>query len=300
MTRRSALGLLLLAACGGHRAAAAPRRPDLKIEPLTDLVPAAGLVWLVDLQPSVLFGSPATSRGIAEILPDDRLQAFAARHGGVDLRATKELTIARYADATLVLAEAPLDPARVDSALGAYKDRDQFAVLGDRAVALQIGQGSSLLRAAVAFAEARLHRARPALRAEPLSSLTNMQGPASFFAPGPFEGEWASGLGGLLRAATAVAATATPFGEDQLYVRAVVLGAWGDDAPAAAQRLRAAFDLLTEDPLGKLMGLDHPASGPRVGAKADSLLLEVSFDAVTIARGLRAATAGTVADIMRF
>jgi hypothetical protein len=333
VTRRSALGLLLLAACGGHAAPppSGPRRSNLRIEPLTDLVPAAGLVWLLDLRPQELMASKAVPAAVAEVLPDERFQAFALRHGGVDPRAAKELIVASYPEATLTMAEVPFDLSHMEAAFaaralsvegravegdvirtwgtftpGPEATREQLAMLGRDAVMLERGHLGPL-RAALAFAQGKLHRSLPALRAEPLQRAAALLGdaPARAFAPGPFEGEWASGLGGLLRASTAAAVSMWPRATSEnatanLAFRVVLLGAWGDDAPAAADRLRAAFDVLANDPLGKLMGVDHPVQGARTGGGPDALVLEVSLDAISLARGLRAATAGTVADIMRF
>jgi hypothetical protein len=333
VTRRSALGLLLLAACGGRvgPSPAGPRRSELRIEPLTDLVPAASLVWLLDLRPQELMKNNAVPAAVAEVLAEERFQAFAARHGGIDPRAAKELIVASYPEAMLTLAEVLFDPAHVEAAFaaralsvdgraiegdvirtwgtftpGQEATREQLAMLGHDAVMLERGHLGPL-RAALAFAEGKLHRSLPALRAEPLTRAAALLGdaPARAFAPGPFEGEWASGLGGLLRASTAAAVSMWPHGTSEngtanLFFRVVLLGAWGDDAPAAAERLRAAFDVLANDPLGKLMGVDHPVQSARAGGGPDALVLEVSLDALSLARGLHAATAGTVADIMRF
>jgi hypothetical protein len=333
VTRRSTLGLLLLAACGGRAAPspAGPRHSDLRIEPLVDLVPAAGLVWLLDLRPDELMMNNAVPAAVAEVLPEDRFQAFALLHGGIDPRRAKELIVASYPQATLTMAEVRFDPPHVESAFAARalsaegravdgdvirtwgtltpgEDaiREQVAMLGHDAVLLERGHLGPM-RAALAFAEGKLHRSLPALRAEPLQRAEALLGdaPARAFAPGPFEGKWASGLGGLLRASTAAAVGMWPHGTSEngtanLFFRFVLLGAWGDAAPAAAERLRAAFDLLANDPLGKLMGVDHPVEAARAGGGPDALMLEVSLDALSLARGLHSATAGTVADIMRF
>lgn len=339
MTRRSALGLLLLAACGGRVAPppAAARRSELRIEPLTDLAPAAGLVWLLDLRPVALMMTDASRQAIAEVVPEDRFAAFASRHGGIDPRAAQELIVASYPEAMLTMAEVRFDPAKVEAAFAARAlsvdgraaegdvvrtwgsvagdgepTREQLALVGRDAVMLERGHLGPL-RAALAFAEGKLHRALPALRTEPLKRAAELLGdaPARAFAPGPFDGEWAAGLGGLLRASTAAAVSAWPLGSASnaaanLHFRVVLLGAWGADAPAAADRLRAAFDVLANDPLGKLMGVDHPVDDVRVRVlgegpqNSDAIALEVGLDALALARGLHAATAGTVADIMRF
>ena len=104
---------------------------------------------------------------------------------------------------------------------------------------------------------------RPALRSDPLAAAAELVGPAPlrFFAPGPFEGEWSSGLGGLLRASTAIAVAVHPIVQerrDLLEVQLALVGAWGTDALAATQRLAAALGLLFNDSLGRLLGLDRP------------------------------------------
>lgn len=333
MTRREALALLLLAGCGGRPAEApgpSPARP-LALDRAVDLVPAAGLLWLVEARTRDLFASPALIPAIAMVLPPQRLDAFAARHGGIDLRSVTQLVIAGYPDdTTLAVACAVLDPGRVERAFaaralsvegraveGAPSDpvvrtwgmvgsaREQLAIFGRDAAALERGRFGPLL-AAEYFALGRLKKARPALAAEPLARVAKAmsEAPLRGFAPGPFEGEWARGLGGLLAASTAVGVAATPVehGRDPdgaIAFRLVVTGAWGSDAPAAAERLRAAFDVVTNDPLGRLLGADRPLEGPRIEGGAESLELTVTLDALALGRGLHDVTGATVEEVMR-
>ena len=121
MTRREALALLMLAACGRPQAAApaSAAAPSLALDRAVDLVPAAGLAWLVEARTRELFASPALIPAIAMVLPPARLDAFAARHGGVDLRSATQLVIAGYPDATLAVACAVIDPGRVERAFAA-------------------------------------------------------------------------------------------------------------------------------------------------------------------------------------
>ena len=110
------------------------------------------------------------------------------------------------------------------------------------------------------------------------------------------------GLGGLLAAATAAAGAATPLERDSdgaLALRFVITGAWGDDAPAAAERLRAAFQVLGSDPLGRLLGVDRPLEAPRASGDAEALRLDVTIDALALGKGLRDATSATVEEVMR-
>ena len=125
------------------------------------------------------------------------------------------------------------------------------------------------------------------------------------FAPGPFDGDWAAGLGGLLAGATAAAAPsargrAPGARRPVLELRLVLTGAWGADAAAAADRLAASFRVLAEDPLGRLTGLDRPVEGPVATGEPDVLALDVALDPVTMSRGVRAAAGAPLAEIMAF
>lgn len=326
-TRREALALLAgaLAACRGG-AAATPEPPgaELKLEPLVGLAAAAGLAWLVDVRPAELLASPPVASAVSVVLPPDRFDAFAGRHGGVDLRLATELVVAGYDGATLALARAPVQPGRVEAAFGARAvvvegraveggvtrlwgsvggERQQVGVFGARAVGLERGRLGPL-RAAIYFAQGRLRRALPALSADPLARVAAVLGdaPVRAFAPGPFAGEWAKGLGGLLGAATAVGLAARPLKDrgSAVDLQVLLTGAWGTDAPAAAERLAAAFQLLANDSLGRLMGVDHPLEEPRVSGDHEGLRLGVVLDLAALARGLHAATDARISEIMAY
>jgi len=329
MTRREALALLgvLAAAAGcGPRVVAPPVVPhvsSLALDPLVDLVPAAGLAWLVDARAEELLASPVLAPGVALILPAARFDAFAQHHGGIDLRRLSHLVIAQYDGATLALGKIAVQAARVEAAFATRAvtvegrameggvtrfwgtvggDREQVALFDGEAVGLERGHFGPL-RAAIYFARGMLKRARPALVAEPLAGVAKLLGdaPLRAFAPGPFEGEWAAGLGGLLRATTALGASLhvsdRPTG-GALEVQVVLAGAWGADAPRAAERLAAAFQLLANDPLGRLLGIDHPLEELRVSGDAEALRLQVVLDALGVARGLKAATDARISEIM--
>jgi hypothetical protein len=307
----------------------------LHLSPVTDLAQAAGLAWLVALAPRAIAGNPALIEPVNLIVTEKRLDRFAALNGGIDLRALEELVVAGYPDATLALGRGLVDPARVGKAFadraapleGRATDkpwgvtrlwgavggrREQLAIFGRRAVALERRGEAGLvdasrpgpLRVAELFAEERLKRSAPALKAEPLARAAEVVGdaPARAFAAGPFEGELSAGLGGLLKAATAVAVSARVPGESltpaRVDFRVAVLGSWGADAPAASARLAAAFNILAQDPLGRLCGLDRPLAGPRVAGGDDALTLDASFDALLVARGLRDVTSARLDEIL--
>jgi hypothetical protein len=345
------LGGLAAAACGpprppaGPGGGATPQALPLRLDPIADLVPAAGLSWLVDARPTAIFADPVLASAIP--FAADRFEAFAQRHGGVDLRRADQVAVAAVGDTQLALARLLVDPGKVEAAFtaratnvdgravervpggvptgivrlwGTVGDgREQIAIFGRDGVALERG-ALGPLQAAVYFAEGRLKRSLPALRAAPLASAAARLGeaPLRVFAPGPFVGPWARGLAGLLGAATAAAlrvgvapgAARTPGmpGEASapaprvaaaaLSVRLLLAGAWGPDAPAAADRLVSAFGVLAEDPLGRLTGLDKPVAGPTATGDPEALALDVALDPVTMSRGLRALTDAPLAEVM--
>ncbi len=329
--RRTALAIAVAAAgfgCGPRRAPAPPGPPPipLHLEPACDLAPAAGLSWLVEAKPRTIAEIPDLIPAIARVLPEERLRTFTQSHGGIDLRQVQDLCIARYKDALLSVARVPLDPEKVSAAFETRSTKtvtrtflapnprvvrltsevesepQQLVVFGRESVALEQGKPGPL-RAAEAFAFGKLKKASPALKGAALRRVSEVLGdaaPVRVFAPGPFEGETAAGLGGLMRAATAVGASAKWAGTGSgIAIRVVLTGAWGDDASAAAERLAAAANVLSETPIGHLLGLHHPVRAPSVHLEPDALVLDAVIDGDALARGLHDAVDAEVADIMR-
>jgi hypothetical protein len=328
VSRRAALGALALVACRTSHEARPPLEParePLRSESAVDLAPAAGLEWLVEVRCRELMADPITRASIGVVVPDAGFRTFADRRGGLDLRTAEELVVAQYPRSTLALLRARFDPSRVEAAATsgatAVSDRstergvvrfsmtvgdhpERVALFEDSLLALERGEPGPL-RAAEYFAEGRLRRSLPALHAEPLLAAAALLGPAPLraFAAGPFEGTWAGGAAGLLGGATAVGASMKPSNQGNgakpgVAVQIVLLGGWGDDAAAAADRLRAAYGVLAADPLGRLTGLDQPIDGPRASGDAGALRLDVTIDAMALARGLRAATGATLDEII--
>ncbi len=317
-----------LAACGPRTPPSPPAPPPvpLHLEPACGLAPSAGLTWLVEAKPRAIAEIPDLIPAVALVLPEERLQSFTTSHGGVDLRQVQDLCIARYKDALLSIARVPLDPEKVTSAFEARATKtvtrtflasnprvirltsevgsepQQLLVLGRESVALEQGKPGPL-RAAEAFAFGKLKKASPALEGVALRRAAAVLGPAPpvrVFAPGPFEGETANGLGGLMRAATAFGASARWSGTGSgIAIRVVLTGAWGDDAGAAAERLAAAAHVLSESPIGHLFGLHRPVQAPTVHVEPDALVLDGVFDGDALARGVHDAVDAEVADIMR-
>jgi hypothetical protein len=328
------LTLAMVCGCQSPRPAAPPwpPLPPLHLQPITDLAPAAGLRWLIAARPRDVAQVATLIPAIEQIVPSERFRAFAERNGGVDLRAPSEIVVARYDDSTLWLVHTAIDPARVEQAFGARLlhvdgrsidrpttdplasivrtwgsfggDQEQLVLFGREALGLDIGR-SDPLRAAELFAMERLKRASPALRTDPLRQAARLLGDAPLlaFAPGPFTGEAAGGLGGLLGAATAVAGGARIVDAGNadrpgLAITVVLLGAWGNDGQAAADRLLSAFGVLADSGIGRLLGARSPIAPARVRASPEALTLEVTIDAFTLAAGLHDATGATVDAIM--
>jgi hypothetical protein len=242
----------------------------------------------------------------------------------VDPRQADQVVVAAFARTTLALASLPVQAGSVEAAFRARsgavdgralergvirlwgtvgEEREQIAIFGTQGVGLERGAFGPL-QAAEFFAQGRLKRSLPALRAAPLAAAADRlgEGPLRAFAPGPFEGDWAQGLGGLLGGATALAARLRPGSGPgaPLSLRLLLLGAWGTDAPAAAERLAAAFHVLAEDPLGRLTGLDRPVEGPAATGDADALALDVALDPVRLSKGVRSVTGADLPEIMAF
>jgi hypothetical protein len=331
ISRRRALGLLGgwgVAATSGcappraHVGMAPAATPPLRLGSLTDLVPAAEVVWLVQVNPQAVLADPVMSQAVSGLVPPARFGAFAARHAGIDLRSASEIVVAGFPQTTLVLTRIALDAARVERTFaeravaveGRASERGitrlwgtvdglrtQLALFGRQAVGIEVGRFAPL-RAAEYFALGRLQRSLPALRALPLESVASRLGdaPVRCFAAGPFTGEWGRGFAGLLSGATAIGTCVRRARDphaDALTAFGVMAGAWGEVAAVAAERLDSSFRIVAEDPLGRLTGLDRPITGPDATGSPDALTLEVTVDPVALIRGLHAAIEGTTAEI---
>jgi hypothetical protein len=324
--KRAALALAALLGCASKPPA--PPRPQpipLHVEPACDLAPAAGASFAIEAKPRQIAEIPDLIPAIARVLPEERLQLFTASHGGIDLRQTRDLCFVQYKESRLVVLDVPIDPEKVAKAFadrtmeppprtilstnprvvkltGKVGDEEQrLLTFGLEAVALERG-ASGPLRAAEAFAFMKLKKAAPVLAGAALKRVAEALGEAPFraFAAGPFEEETAKGLGGILRATTAAGASAAWAGRNaDLAIKVVLVGAWGEDGPAAAERLAAGANVLSGSAIGRLFGLDQPVRSPTAHVEKDALVLEATIDGNLLAKGLHDALDADVADIMR-
>ena len=89
------------------------------------------------------------------------------------------------------------------------------------------------------------------------------------FAHGARDARWAEpfvAIAGRVRAA-----------RPGLAIAVVLLGAWGNDAQAAADRLLAAFGVLADSGIGRLLGVRSPVAPARVRASPEALTLACSL-----------------------
>ncbi|HEY1955211.1 MAG TPA: hypothetical protein VGH28_06350 [Polyangiaceae bacterium] len=335
----------MLVSCGSPATPLPPEKP-IELPALVDLAPAAGLDSLVEARPRELLAHPELLPLVYEVVPQTQLETFARRHGGVDPLKLEDLVVASYGASTLALAEGDFDPARIEQA---FSDRTTrvtgrfidsrggplstvvrlegdaadghlaLVLFGRRAVGVEthaVPGRAGPLRASELFALHKLARARPALRSAPLEAAAQALGdaPVRIFYPGPFEGESAKGLAGLLQAATAVAiairphfsgsdgdrsAPNDPHGRAALDVTIDLLGAWNDDASSAGQRFAAAAERIAESDLGRLCGLNVPIRGPILKTSPTVLSLFAVIDAERLASGAHSATGSQIDEIMK-
>lgn len=320
--------LAVAVACGPRTPSAPPGPPPvpLHLAPACDLAPSAGLSWLVEVKPRSIAEIAELIPAIALVLPEERLRSFAASHGGIDLRQVHDLCVARYKDTLLSIARVPLDPEKVAAAFESratktvtrtflapnprvvrlssevVSEPQQLLVFGRESVALEQGNPGPL-RAAEAFAFGKLKKASPALKGAALRRVSEVLEDTAHvrvFGAGPFEGETGRGLGGLMRAATAVGVSAKWAGSgSDVVIRVVLTGAWSQDAAPAADRLGAAAHVLSESPIGRLFGVHRPVRAPVVHVEPDALVLDATIDGAALARGVHHAVDAEVAEIMR-
>lgn len=325
------LGLgLASGACGGRPPVAVPvpappPPPDVEVDALTDLLTVAGLDWLVLLEPARLWSIPWLAQDLRRILRDRRLDAL-AQTTGIDLRRVPELALAHYApDSVAYVVRHAHDPLFIERrfrerltghetrTIHSHQRTSVFGRIGQgkrglatigRDVALFQYDGSRKkgpARIAVLYSEGKLEKIPRALSEPSLAAVADALGPAPAHAfwPGPFDGEAARGVRGLLGASTGAGIRLSPLGPGELELMAIIAGDYAVDAERAVELLRLAWHDLAQADLGSLLGLAAPLAPPEVSSIPVGLSLRVRLSASRLLRGLSAATVDNVQDIMK-
>lgn len=294
--------------------------PALAQRPLPELVPAAGLRWLVVGQPRNISENAALSAAIATLVPSERLRAY-EEGTGVDLTRLPSAVVAGFDLGTLYLAELP--DASGHRALERFVDRlagravlerphprvvratgtldgtpHALVDLDGRVVALS-APDLTLSRIVTAFALGQLKRSPPALRGAALSTLPAPPAAAlaTFYAPGPFDDEWAYGARGILAAALAAAISVEPAADGHVRVTVMVSGDWQENGQTAVDLLRNAFDELASSSTGKLFAFER-ARSVSASFHPQYLTLSAELPLDPLVRGLRAAVIADVWEIL--
>jgi hypothetical protein len=277
------------------------------------------LRWLVVGSPEQLARWPALAPLRQRWLTDARLDAF-ARASGVDLTRTRAALLAGFDLGTLYLldgrgwtAEPELAFAerlagsaivqqpqpglwRVSGLVGSTPET--LVRVDHHLLAVAVGDPTPA-RVVELRARGRLERVPSAFEGAALAGLPPaLVRPAllSFYALGPFEGEWLAGGQGLLAAAEGVALVLR-LEQESVCVRLALAGYW--DAERDRERLALAWSGLATSPLGHALGFDQPRGPVALAASERHLSLELRLDPALLVAGLDAALAGDVERLLR-
>lgn len=299
----------------------APKQfPPLHAGPLTDFVPAAGLRWMALARPRELAQNTEFAEAVGRLLPEARLSAY-AQATGVDLRTVPNGVIAGFDYATLYMAELRSGHELVEQRFVARLLHDEAletkhpklrrlsGVVGQTPETLLISRGHwvavavgdpSPARVAEGFALRRLRRSPPALRGSALKTLPAHleQAPLRFYAPGPFEGEWARAARGLLSRSFAIGFAATPAAGGVLNACVVLAGDFADLGSEAEPRIQGAWEDLSQSSTGTLLGLRATAGTIRVRTSAEQLELCAPLSLAELTRGLHAAVSADAWELL--
>ena len=316
------VALVLVALVGCAKGELAPRVTPvapLATENPVELIPAAGLRWLLVGRPRELLRNEAFSDALGRLLPQARLKAFSARTG-IDLPGTDAALVAGY-DLSTVYAATQQAKDGSTRVLDAFRERlrggervfephprlrrisgvlgdvpQGMLAVGDRTALVSVGD-PRLMRVAEAFALGKLARSPPALRGVALSSLTPppAEALAVLYVLGPFDAEWARAAGGLLGSADAVWIALIPAGAGRARVQ---LELAGDFISTDADRLLEVITRIASSTTGRVLGLDRPVVPATARHFPGHLTLSTTLETQPIADGLYAAVSGEVWEIL--
>lgn len=286
---------------------------------------AAGLRWLVGGAPAIWWGLDWMRDDLRAIASDRGLDAL-TRATGIDLRTTGEVALAGYPQqAVAYLVRHARDPRVVEarfrerlthrpvrrvaghqrvSVFGRVgNERRGLATIGPDVAVFQFGgeRRTGPARIAVRYSLGELTDI-PRAREDPaLASLARAfdGAPGRAFWPGPFDGDVAGGLRGLLSVSTGVGLRAMPRAPDAIDITLLVLGDYQENPDRAAALLARAWDDVTTADLGSLLSLEAPIREPTTFPLPGALGLHVTLSASRLLRGLRIVTAASIRDALR-
>jgi hypothetical protein len=300
---------------------AAARKPALALGELHDLVPAAGLRFLVEGAPRRIWDNPRLRGALGELLPDAKLDGFAVRTG-VDLRKLENAVVAGFDMGTLYLGQCSescgprardrfierlagrevvtqTDTEPVAASVKGTLDGEPVAFIDMGRVVGVASRDLTLARVPLAFALGKLKKTPPALRGAALSTLPDLgrERLVTFYAPGPFEGEWTQGLHGMLSAALALALYVEPVDDEYLRVTLVMSGDFSEGGQAALDELTRVFGEIAASSTGKLFAFER-ARSLRGSFNPQYLTLSTELPLSPLVSGLRAAVIADVWEIL--
>lgn len=311
-----------LSASGIACAPPAPPRTEvlatpLRAGPITDLVPAAGLRWLVVVRPRGLLAEDGVRAEVERLLPPARMEAFAVATG-VDLRSVPTVLVARFDLGTLYVAETQGENANVEERVLARmttpprrsrshpeltrfegtRQGEPFGFVRQNGRLVAVAQGDLTYgRVLELYLLGKLRRSPPALRGAALSTLPSdlALAPLQLYASGPFPTEWQAGARGLLGAALAAGVGVWPEpGGVGVRIRVALAGSWqGEDV----ERLLAGWEDLARSNVGRLLSLDRPSTPPEVDLDGELLRLGITLPLAPLVSGLRAAVISDLSEM---
>jgi hypothetical protein len=286
------------------------------------LVPAAGLRWLVAVEPKRLWSNPNVESGCTRLFPKKQLDTF-AQASGIDLRSLASGVVAGFDLGTLYLAKTQ---DRVGIAESAFIERlisdpivkhfgkgvthttgmigntpESFLSIDGYGIALSVGD-PTLTKIAGAYAVGKLRKSPSALKGAALRDLpsTLEEAPLQFYAPGPFTGAWAKGAQGLLAETTAIAIVAHPLENGGLSVAVTALGDYGSDTAQNNRKARATWDALLTSDLGRILGVAEPTVVPEFITENERISVTLTLPLKRLVDGLYTAVAANVWEMLEF
>lgn len=289
--------------------------------PLTGLVPAAGLNWMVVVKPKELLRDASLRQAVERLFPNARLDVF-ARNSGVDLRTLETGIVADFGLGTLYLAEGidvraarsaflkrlasePLTKALggdVVHVTGLVGITPQSFVNASARIAAVSVNDPTLTKICAAFALKKLQKSPSALHGAALRNLPGSLAvaPLQWYAPGPFSDEWARGAHGLLRDTLAVAITGRVDSPGWLDVFVLLRGDYGNEPDQNVQQALATVRDLAGSALGRMLSLDDPSLAPVIVATDREISLRVRLPIERLLAGLYGVVAANVWDLLDY